>query len=75
MTIPGIRSGPVTSAKARDPVNPAEVQEHDNLEHRRESIRNSTPSPVLRLQPQDTNHRDDPGDPERTGQKPDKLAE
>ncbi|KAM9412853.1 uncharacterized protein ACWYII_024941 [Salvelinus alpinus] len=44
MTIPGIRSGPVTFAKAREPVDPAEARKHDDLWRRRESIRDSTPS-------------------------------
>ena len=44
--IPGIRSGLVTSAKAREPVEPVEVREHDELERRRERIRDSIPSPA-----------------------------
>ena len=45
-TIPGIRSGLVTSAEAWKPVNPAEEWEHGDLERRRESICDSTPSPA-----------------------------
>jgi hypothetical protein len=44
VTIPW--SGPVTSAKAREPVDPAEAREHDDLERWRESILDSTPSPA-----------------------------
>ena len=67
MTIPGIRSGLVTSAKAREPVDPAEVWEHDDLEHQRERAYVTVHPPRrVQLQPQDANHRDDPGDPEWT---------
>jgi hypothetical protein len=43
---PGISSGPVTSAKARGPVDPAEAREHEVQERWRESIRDSTPFPA-----------------------------
>ena len=46
MMIPGIRCEPVTTAKVLEPVDPAEAQELGNLESRRESIRDSTPSPA-----------------------------
>ena len=50
MTIAGIISRPVTFAKARAPVDPAEAREHDDLERRRETIRDSTLS-LARLAP------------------------
>ncbi|XP_071216423.1 neutral amino acid uniporter 4-like [Salvelinus alpinus] len=43
MMIPGFRRGPVISAEAREPVDPAEAQEHGDLERRRESIYDSIP--------------------------------
>nr|XP_046169708.1 proton-coupled amino acid transporter 4-like [Oncorhynchus gorbuscha] len=46
MMIPGFRSGLVTSAKAREPVDPDEAQKHGDLARQRESIYDSTPSPA-----------------------------